>query len=211
MLAEGLRLFYLEQFAEAQVVFENGIELAEGSGVANPWTYPHHSWLVATLRRQAETTSHWNPDQRIALLKRARKVARKAVRIARKFQNDLPLALREAGLVAAMQGSTRKARRHLDESLAVAERQGARFEHAQTLLARGRIGLELGWPEAEQDVDDGPASAAFAGGGLRSGRSTNGGDRPCRDSHAVPGRSIRHRARCWSPYRFRIVARDDLP
>src|SRR5438477_12284999 len=51
-----------------------------------------------------------------------------------------------------MQGSVRRARKHLDESLAVAERQGARFEHAQTLLARGRIGLEVRWPGADEDV-----------------------------------------------------------
>jgi len=79
-------------------------------------------------------------------------VAKKAVKVARKFQNDLPHALREAGLIAAMQGSIRKARQYLDESLAVAERQGARFEHARTLLARGRVGMEVGWPDAQEDL-----------------------------------------------------------
>ena len=52
-----------------------------------------------------------------------------------------------------MQGSIKKARKHLDESLTVAERQGARFEHAQTLLARGRVGLEVDWPGAAEDVE----------------------------------------------------------
>ena len=54
-----------------------------------------------------------------------------------------------------MHGSTHRARQHLDESLAVAERQGARFEHAQTLLARGRLGVILGWPQADDDVVNG--------------------------------------------------------
>ena len=72
--------------------------------------------------------------------------------VARKFQTDLPHALREAGLVAAMQGAIQKARKFLDESLVVAERQGARFEHAQTLLARGRVGLEVDWPGSAEDV-----------------------------------------------------------
>jgi len=84
-------------------------------------------------------------------MRRARKVTKKAVRVARKFQNDLPHALRESGLIAAMQGLPRRARKNLDESLAVAERQGAKFEHAQTLLARGRVGMEVGWPGAEED------------------------------------------------------------
>jgi two-component system sensor kinase len=68
------------------------------------------------------------------------------------LQNDLPHALRESGLVAALQGQVRKARQYLDESLAVAERQGARFEHAQTLLARGQLGAQHDWPEAQQDL-----------------------------------------------------------
>jgi two-component system sensor kinase len=89
---------------------------------------------------------------RAALLKRAAKTAHQALRTARTFQNDLPHALRECGLIAALQGQIRQAREHLDESLAVAERQKARFEHAQTLLARGQIGQPNGWPDAQQDL-----------------------------------------------------------
>ncbi len=33
-------------------------------------------------------------------------------------------------------------------------RQGAVYEHAQTLLARGELGMELGWQGASQDVDE---------------------------------------------------------
>jgi two-component system sensor kinase len=152
MLAEGVRLFALDRVEEAAVVFQNAHELAERAGVQNVYVYPHLPWLASALRRQAEKTSSWKPAQRAALLKRARRMARKAVKVARTFQNDLPHALRETGLIAALQGSAALARRRLDESLAVAERQGARFEHAQTLLARGRIGLELGWPGAEEHL-----------------------------------------------------------
>lgn len=108
--------------------------------------------LFMLLRRQAETTSKSEPKLRTALLKRVSKVARKAVRIARRFQNDLPHALREAGLISAMQGRDRRAREYLDESLDVAQRQGAKFEHAQTLLARGTVGLKRGWPAAEEQA-----------------------------------------------------------
>ena len=41
---------------------------------------------------------------------------------------------------------------YLDESLAVADRQGARFEHAQTLLARGQVGQQHGWADAQHDL-----------------------------------------------------------
>jgi len=151
-LAHGVQLFMQGQFDEAAEVFEKANQFAVAAGVRNAWVFPLLPWLASALRRQAETTSNWTAIRRATLLKRARTAAKQALRVARKFQNDLPHALREAGLIAAMQGSVRKARRYLYESLAVAERQGARFEHAQTLLARGRLGEELGWPEAEHDL-----------------------------------------------------------
>jgi two-component system sensor kinase len=152
MLAEGVRLLAQERPDEAAAVFEKGYQVAAAKGVINAWTVPVRSWLASAVRRQAENASSWAPERRRTLLKRARKVVNQALKIARKFQNDLPHALREAGLIAAMEGSVRRARKRLDESLAVAERQGARFEHAQTRLARGRLGLQLGWPEAAEDV-----------------------------------------------------------
>jgi two-component system sensor kinase len=152
MMAEGVRLFAQDHLAEAAEVFEQALQLAENKGVTNPWTFPIRCWLASALRRQAEEIPAWGTVPRAALLKRARNVARKALKTARKFQNDLPHALREAGLIATMQGLIREARHHLDESLAVAERQGARFEHAQTLLARGRVGREVGWLDAQEDL-----------------------------------------------------------
>jgi len=149
MLAEGVRLFMLDRTEEAAEVFETGYRNAQ---VVNSWVYPLRPWLASALRREAEKTSAWTPKRRTTLLKRASKVARQALKRARTFRNDLPHSLREAGLIAALQGSRGKARKFLDESLAVAERQGARFEHAQTLLARGHMGREVGWPDAEQDV-----------------------------------------------------------
>jgi two-component system sensor kinase len=151
-LAEGVRLFRQDRVEEAAAVFDEGYQLAAKAGVINAWVLPLRSWLASALRRQAEKTSNWTPERRTTLLTRAGKVAKKALKVARTFQNDLPHALRESGLIAAMQGSIRRARAHLDESLAVAQRQGARFEHAQTLLARGRVGMEAGWPEAQEDL-----------------------------------------------------------
>lgn len=54
--------------------------------------------------------------------------------------------------MSAMQGSNRRARKFLDESLLVADRQGARFEHAQTLLARGWVGQTLDWRGAAEEA-----------------------------------------------------------
>jgi hypothetical protein len=64
----------------------------------------------------------------------------------------LPHALREVGLASALQGSTGLARKYLNESVEVAAQQGAQFERAQTLLARGSLGLNLDWPAAAEDI-----------------------------------------------------------
>jgi hypothetical protein len=74
------------------------------------------------------------------------------MRLARRFANDLPHALREGALLAALAGRPRRARKLFAESLAVAARQGARYEHARTLLARGQTGRRLGWPGAADDL-----------------------------------------------------------
>ena len=153
-LAEGVRLFMLDQVEEAAAVFESTFQLAEKTGVKNVYTYPHLTWLASALRRQAEKTSPWAPKQRDELLKRASRVVNKAIKIARTWQSDLPHALREAGLIAAMQGDLSWASKHLEESLSVAERQSARFEHAQTLLARSQVRLALGRPGAAEEIDD---------------------------------------------------------
>ena len=152
MLAEGIRLMSLDRNPEAAALFEKAYQDAAGKGVINAWVIPLQAWLATALRRQIEMTSSWEPQRRAALLRRARQAVRRAVKVARKFPDDLPHALREAGLIAALQGAPERARQHLAESLAVAERQGARFEHAQTLLARGRLGLVLGWPNSEEHV-----------------------------------------------------------
>src|SRR5262249_51453867 len=86
------------------------------------------------------------------LLRQAWDAAERGLSMARRYQNNLPHALREEGLLAAMRGKVRRARRSFAESLDVAERQGARFEYAQPLLARGRVGLALGWKRAAEDV-----------------------------------------------------------
>ncbi|MFN0021879.1 MAG: response regulator [Pirellulaceae bacterium] len=152
LLADGVCLFLRDKVEDAVDAFQRAQQLVEKAGVNNAYVQPIRSWIATALRRQTEMISGWAPERRKTLLKQASKVVGKALKVARTFQNDLPHALREAGLVAAMQGSTRKARQYLDESLAVAERQGARFEHAQTLLARGRVGKEVGWPEAQKDL-----------------------------------------------------------
>ncbi len=90
----------------------------------------------------------------------------------------------------------RSARRgkHLDESLAVAERQGARFEHAQTLLARGRIGMEVDWPGAAEDVATARQALRSLGADFALDEAHAAENGAGQDGHAVSGRSFRQSA-----------------
>ncbi len=152
LLAEAVRRVGQGELAEAVTILKQAHEMCRQVGMKNAWVSPVLPWMATTYRLQWERKTDLVPHRRRQLLESAVRASRQAVKMARKFQTDLPHALREAGLVAAMRGSIHRARKHLDESLAVAERQGARFEHAQTLLARGRVGLEVGWPAAQEDV-----------------------------------------------------------
>ncbi len=152
LLAEAVRLVGRDELAEALKILTQAREVCREVGMMNAWVLPVLPWLATVHRLQWQRSTDLVPHRRRQLLKSAHRAARQALSVARKFQTDLPHALREVGLVAAMQGSIGKARKLLDESLAVAERQGARFEHAQTLLARGRVGLEVDWPGSADDV-----------------------------------------------------------
>ncbi len=152
LLAEAVRLIGQGELAQAAKILTQARKVCGDVGMMNAWVSPVLPWLATTYRLQYESTTDLVPRRRRELLRSARRVARKALSVARKFQTDLPHALREAGLIAAMQGSIRKARKYLDDSLAVAEQQGAKFEHAQTLLARGRVGMEVDWPGALKDI-----------------------------------------------------------
>lgn len=110
------------------------------------------SWLATALRHEADLIPAFNPRQRRVLLQHAQAMARRGLRLARLFPNNLPHALRENAVLAAIRGRTRRALRLFEESLRVAEAQGAVYEHAQTLLAKGQVGSAIGWDGAEQEV-----------------------------------------------------------
>src|SRR5581483_6407012 len=74
-----------------------------------------------------------NPRLRRARLRAARRSVRRARRWAFCYRNNLPQVLREAGLLAALDGRMERARRLVERSVAVAEQQGAAHE---VLLSR---------------------------------------------------------------------------
>jgi signal transduction histidine kinase/tetratricopeptide (TPR) repeat protein len=153
--AEAVRLLGSGSAAAAIEVLEHACRRVRDAGVRQEYVAPVRPWLVTALRREAERTPPWDPGRRSALLRRARRESRRALRIASRYRNNLPHALRERALVAAMEGRTGRARRLLDRSLQEADHQEARHEYAQTLAARGELGRSLGWEGAEQQANAG--------------------------------------------------------
>lgn len=157
---EALRLLAKGRPGDAAQTLEEACRLAGNAGIRNEYVVAARPWLATALRLQAEETSPLDPRGRKTLLRKARHAARKAHRIARLYRNSLPHALRERALLDAMRGRDRRARRWIDSSLRIAEQQGARAEYTRSLLARGRIGVDRGWPGASDDIAAGETKLA---------------------------------------------------
>jgi signal transduction histidine kinase/DNA-binding response OmpR family regulator len=152
MLAEGVRLIAAERIDEAAAVFEQALQIAAKAGVMNAYIAPNLAWLATARRMQVEHYRGYVISRRKALLRQAERAARRSVRLARWFQNDLPHALRELGIVMLLRGKTARGMRLFNESLAVAERQGAKYEFALTRLVKLQTTVDLGDPAARAQL-----------------------------------------------------------
>ena len=151
-LAEAVRLMAAGKPAAAVDILRVASRVVREAGLRQEYVAPILPWLATALRVQAEELPTYARNRR-RLLREARRTARRACRLSRSYRNNRPHALREHGMLAAMGGRRRAARRSLDASLAWARAQGARFEEAQTLLARGQIGSAVGWVDAAADLE----------------------------------------------------------
>ncbi|WP_428269428.1 AAA family ATPase [Haliangium sp.] len=173
-VGEGLAAYYRGDRAAAVAAFARTLEDTDRlSGMAAA-TVGAMAWYATALRRAAEETPIYAGEERRALLARARRVARLAYKGGRKFPIGLPHALRELGILAAIEGEPARARRLLDRSLAEAQRLGSRLEAAYSLWMRGEIGSARGWAGAEADLAHGRALLRELGAGhVLSAESTD--------------------------------------
>lgn len=132
----------------------------------NEYSSSYFAWAATARRRDLEQAEAFGPGRR-ARRRRALAAARRALREARAHPNNLPHALREAALISALADRGRRARRLFDRGLAEAERRGMPAERARTLLARGRIGRTLEWPDAASDLVTSRREVARLGLGAR--------------------------------------------
>jgi two-component system sensor kinase len=154
-VADGVRWLGAGQPEKAVRALKAAWRAIRAKGINNAWVSPVLPWLATAIRQQAEGLPPYARHRRDRLLRLAGRVVRAALCITRRFRNDLPHALREKGLLSALQADGRAARRYLEQSLQEARRQGARYEYAQSLSARGRVGRGLGWSGAARDLAEG--------------------------------------------------------
>lgn len=155
LLAKGICQIHQNQAVQAVATIREAIQVARRAGVRNAYTLPCLVWMATAQRLAAESCHDRTPKQRQRRLREARRFARAAIRARRLCGNDLAHAYREQGLILAMMGWTRAARRSLERSKQVADRHGARFQSALTLAEMGRLGTEVGWPDGPRLLREG--------------------------------------------------------
>jgi tetratricopeptide (TPR) repeat protein len=152
IMAEGHWHTFHGRTDEALETFERASNLVWKNFCVNSHMILVMPVLAAALRRHADAVQSANPQEADRLRKRGFRTAKWAARITRLFPAAHAESLREMSLQLEAKGKTKKALRVVDRSCAVAERQGEKYEHAQSLLVRGKLARELGLPEAEQQI-----------------------------------------------------------
>jgi len=148
MLGAGVRLLGADRIDDAAAMFESALRIAREAEVINAYIAPNLAWLATAKRLRLQRYPGHLATRRSELLRDAKSAARRALRLARKFQNDLPHALRECGVLAMMGGHTSRGLRLLRASMAAAERQGARYERALSQHVLWQAEVELGNAQA---------------------------------------------------------------
>ncbi len=152
IMAEGHWHAFHGRTEEALRAFERAGEMVRKSLCVNSHTILALPNLAGALRKHADAVETRDSQQSDLLRRRSLRLARWATRITRLFPAAYPVALRERSLILAACGKTKQALKFADKSCAVALAQKARYEHAQSLLVRGKLARQLGLPEADEQV-----------------------------------------------------------
>jgi diguanylate cyclase (GGDEF)-like protein/PAS domain S-box-containing protein len=144
-LAEAVRLLAAGEVDGAITVLEAAARIVRRAGLRQEYVAPVAPWLATARRMAAEAAPPHRSRARRDLLHQADAAAEEAVKVGETYENNLPHALRERGLVMALYGHGWSANRLLQRSLRVAESQGARYEAALTRLAIAKVGHALAW------------------------------------------------------------------
>jgi diguanylate cyclase (GGDEF)-like protein/PAS domain S-box-containing protein len=156
-LAETVRLINLGDWSGACKAVDEALGIIRASGLRQEYVAPAYAWSATARRGMVDALPSTDGRGRKRTLRQARRASRRALLEARWYRNNLPHALREAGLVSAMSGRQSKGSRLLARSIGEAERQGARYELALSHAAA--LGLAASAPTAVPRPAAAPAVA----------------------------------------------------
>ena len=151
-MAEGHWHLGAGRTEQAIAAFERVIKLCKQNQLLNFHPIDALPWLVHALRCRADELRETDRAESHRLLKRALRLGKRAAWITRFFPTSHSSTLRELGLVYADRGQVRKALRLVAKSLAVAEKQGAKYEQAQSRACIGQLRKRLGHAGADEEI-----------------------------------------------------------
>jgi tetratricopeptide (TPR) repeat protein len=161
-MAEGYWHLHHGRFDQALASFSGAWETSR----TNMHVVAYNSWVltdyVSCLR--ACVLQQGRVDDR--LVRRWRRMAVWADRLSWLLPPERPRAVRELSLVHEHLGNRRKAWSLATKSCRVAEGQKAQYEYAQSLLVCGRLGFQLGRPEAANQIAQAEAEIARIEAGI---------------------------------------------
>lgn len=153
-LAAGIAAIYRHQWMQAVRHLESAKSIARKAGIHNAYTIPVYSWLATAYRHVAMEYLPYQTAVARQWIRRAKKSARQAMRHARLTRNDLPRALREYALCAAIEGDWQGSQTYLDRSIKEARRQHARLELAKSLRYRSQLHASADSVASLQDAEE---------------------------------------------------------
>ena len=152
IMAEGHWHSFHGRTEEALHAFERAAAVVWSFLCVNMHTSVVVPALARALRCHADAIRNKDGSESQRLRNRAYRLAQWSDRMTRIFPAARPMALRELSTQLAERGNLVRALRVADDGCLTAERQKARYEHAQSLLVRGKIARQLGRPEAEEQI-----------------------------------------------------------
>ncbi|HVU73255.1 MAG TPA: EAL domain-containing protein [Mycobacteriales bacterium] len=159
LLAAALRALAVDDLDAALSRIEEARAVVRRAGLRQEYVAPVSVWWATILRRRAERTPAFARKLQRRRLAQAAKAVRRGRWQAAAYRNNLPHALRESALVAALRGRPGKAVRLAERSIAVAEQQHARYEAAASRVVLAKLRL-TGDAESRQALEDARAALA---------------------------------------------------
>lgn len=150
LLAEGVSRLYNDTDPSAAIgCFERALTITKQTKVSNCYTSPNAAWLATALRKKIVFERSAGTINALSF-QRHFTAAKRAVRLGRRFKNDLPHAYREMGIAWADRNDQKRARKFLLLSLKLAQSQGAQYEAALTQQAFERMDVRFGWRDVNE-------------------------------------------------------------